>query len=240
MSIRFLNAVLFAVAAVCTASCAQLVLVGDSTLAPRAPADPKSGSWGDALTNRLASGHAVLNRAVGGRTVLTTLPTWPKTLAAIRKDDFVIVQFGINDASKRKLVTPEAFKETLARFADDIRAKGATPVFCSPIPNSGHGEHDAPDAPYRLTPARRAYGDCAKEVAAAKKIDFVDMTALVAAWLEKEGTVAAQACYRGESTRDGKRVFDTTHPNKVGAARFAEIFLKDVKARNLPVATLFK
>jgi hypothetical protein len=37
-----------------------------------------------------------------------------------------------------------------------------------------------------------------------------------------------------------KPAFDTTHPAKAGAKRFAELFITDVKARSLPVAKLFK
>ena len=40
--------------------------------------------------------------------------------------------------------------------------------------------------------------------------------------------------------RKGKPSFDTTHPSKAGAKRFAELFIADVKARKLPVAELFK
>jgi hypothetical protein len=40
--------------------------------------------------------------------------------------------------------------------------------------------------------------------------------------------------------RKNKPSFDTTHPSKIGAKRFAELFLADVKARKLPVASLFK
>jgi lysophospholipase L1-like esterase len=50
----------------------------------------------------------------------------------------------------------------------------------------------------------------------------------------------AIALYVGDTTRKGKPTFDTTHPSKAGAKRFAELFLAEVKARKLPVTTLFK
>ena len=89
-------------------------------------------------------------------------------------------------------------------------------------------------------PSRRTYGDYAKAVAEEKKLLFVDMTALTAAELAKIGRDAALAFYVGDATRNGKQVFDTTHPSKAGAKRFAELFVADVKARKLPVASLFK
>ena len=85
------------------ASGANIVLIGDSTLAPRSEA-VKTGSWGDALKPFLAPGNGIVNRSVGGRTVRTTKPSWAKSLEMISKGDFVIIQFGINDAAKKKLV----------------------------------------------------------------------------------------------------------------------------------------
>ena len=147
------------------ASAANIVLIGDSTLAPR-DAKAKLGSWGDALKPSLAPGNGIVNRSVGGRTVRTTKPTWKKSLEMIAKGDFVIIQFGINDANKKKLVEEAEFKKTLAEFADDVTAKGATPVICSPVANAGFAKNAKSDAPFKLTASRRTYGDYAKAVAA--------------------------------------------------------------------------
>ena len=73
-----------------------------------------------------------------------------------------------------------------------------------------------------------------------KKLDYVDMTALTSAELAKIGRDAALECYLCDVTRDGKEVFDTTHPTKAGAKRFAELFIADARSRKLPIAKLFK
>ena len=229
-----------AVVAISLAStAANIVLIGDSTLAPRAET-VKLGSWGDALKPSLAPGNGIVNRSVGGRTVRTTKTSWAKSLGMISKGDFVIIQFGINDAGKQKLVEEAEFKKTLAEFADDVIAKGATPIICSPVANAGYGKASKADAPFKLTPSRRTYGDYAKALAAEKKLAYVDMTALTAAELAKLGKDKALALYAGDVTHKGKPTFDTTHPAKSGAKRFAELFIADVKAQKLPVAELFK
>ena len=229
-----------AVVAISLAStAAHIVLIGDSTLAPRAET-VKLGSWGDALKPSLAPGNGIVNRSVGGRTVRSTKPGWAKSLELIKKGDFVIIQFGINDANPKKLVEEAEFKKTLEEFAADVQAKGATPIICSPVANAGYGKKSASDATFKLATSRRTYGDYAKAVAEEKKLAYVDMTALTAAELAKVGRDAALALYLGDSKRDGKPIFDTTHPNKAGAKRFAELFVADVKARKLPVAGLFK
>ena len=170
----------------------------------------------------------------------STKPSWAKSLDLIKKGDFVIIQFGINDANPKKLVEEAEFKKTLAEFADDVLAKGATPVICSPVANAGFAKNAKSDAPFKLTASRRTYGDYAKAVAAEKKLAYVDMTALTAAELAKLGKDAALALYTGDTKKKGKPAFDTTHPAKAGAKRFAELFIADVKARKLPVAQLFK
>lgn len=222
------------------ATAANLVLIGDSTLAPR-PETSKLGSWGAALESSLVEGNGIINHAVGGRTVRTTMPHWAKSLAKIEKGDFVIIQFGINDAAKRKFVGEVEFKKTLKKFASDVLAKGATPVICSPVANAGWRKNSKADAPFMLTSSRRVYADYSKAVADEMKLAFVDMTSLTATELAKIGRDAAIALYVGDTIKKNKRpAFDTTHPSKAGAKRYAELFLADVKSRKLPVASLFK
>jgi lysophospholipase L1-like esterase len=218
---------------------ANIVLVGDSTLAPR-PENVKLGSWGDALKPSLADGNGIINQAVGGRTVRTTKPVWAKNLAKISKGDFVIIQFGINDAGKKKFVDETEFKKTMKEFASDVLAKGATPVICSPVANAGWRKKSKADSAFVLTPSRRVYADYSKAVADEMKLSFVDMTAITAAELAKIGKDAAIALYVGDTTKKGKPIFDTTHPSKEGAKRFAELFLAEVNAQKLPVAAMFK
>lgn len=221
------------------AAAANLVLVGDSTLAPR-PENSKLGSWGDALKPSLADGNGIINHAVGGRTVRTTMPVWAKNLTKISKGDFVVIQFGINDAGKKRFVDEAEFKETLKKFASDVLAKGATPVICSPVANAGWSKNSKANSAFKLTPSRRVYAGYSKAVADEMKLAFVDMTALTSTELAKVGKDAAIALYVGDTTKKGKPSFDTTHPSKAGAKRYAELFLSDVKARKLPVASMFK
>lgn len=223
----------------CVTSAANFVLIGDSTLAPRSDTS-KLGSWGDALKPYLADGNGIVNRSIGGRTVRTTKPGWGKSLEKTAKGDFVIIQFGINDAAKKKFVDEAEFKQTLKEFATDVLAKGATPIICSPVANAGWKKNTAADTPFKLSSSRRVYGNYAKTVAEEMKLAFVDMTALTAAELSRIGKDAALALYVGDSTKNGKPIFDTTHPSKAGAKRFAEIFMAEVKKRNLPVVTMFK
>ena len=218
----------------------NLILVGDSTLAPRKP-EVRVGSWGDSMSDKLADGWKIVNVAVGGRTVKTIqagkVSSWQKALDAMQKGDFVIVQFGINDASPKKLVEIPAFKDEFVKFAEAIRAKQAIPVFCSPITS---GTYDKKSGKFTRNANRDKYGAAIREVAAEKKVDFIDMTELTCGILSGMTREAGQDLFVGKSERNGKPIFDTTHPCKAGAKRFGEAFIADAKARKLPVAAIFK
>ena len=170
----------------------------------------------------------------------TTMSVWAKNLTKISKGDFVIIQFGINDAGKKKFVDEAEFRKTMKEFASDVLAKGATPVICSPVANAGWSKKSKANSAFTLKPSRRVYANYSKAVADEMKLAFVDMTSITAAELAKIGKDAAITLFVGDTTKNGKPIFDTTHPSKAGAKRFAELFLAEVKAQRLPVAALFK
>ena len=230
-----------AVFAAMAASAGNLILVGDSTLAPRPP-EKRIGSWGDSMADKLNEGWKIVNVAVGGKTVKTIqrgkVSCWQKAQDAMHPGDFVIVQFGINDASPRtnKFVSIPEFKAEFAKFADVIRAKGATPVFCSPVTS---GTYDK-DGKFVRNTSRAKYGAAIREVAVEKKVDFIDMTELTSQILAGLDKAAGQDLYVGKTTKDGKPIFDTCHPSKAGAKRYGEAFIKDAKDRKLAIASIFK
>ena len=229
-----------ALAMAVAAEAGNLILVGDSTLAPRKP-EQRIGSWGDSMGDSLKDGWKIVNVAVGGRTVKTiqnggNKSAWQKAQDAMQAGDFVIVQFGINDAAKKKLVDIPEFKEELAKFAKVIRSKGATPVFCSPVTSGTYGK----DGKFVRNKSRRKYADATREIAEAEKVDFIDMTELTSQILDALDKAAGQDLYVGKSTKNGKPIFDTCHPRKAGAKRYGEAFIKDATARKLPIASIFK
>ena len=229
-----------ALAMAVAAEAGNLILVGDSTLAPRKP-EQRIGSWGDSMGDKLKDGWKIVNVAVGGRTVKTiqnggNKSAWQKAQDAMQAGDFVIVQFGINDAAKKKLVDIPEFKEELAKFAKVIRSKGATPVFCSPVTSGTYGK----DGKFVRNKSRRKYADATREIAEAEKVDFIDMTELTSQILDALDKAAGQDLYVGKSTKNGKPIFDTCHPSKAGAKRYGEAFIKDATTRKLPIASIFK
>ena len=237
---RVLLAGIVALATAVAAEAGNLILVGDSTLAPRKP-EQRIGSWGDSMSDKLKDGWKIVNVAQGGRTVKTIQNKsrsvgWAKAIDTMQAGDFVIVQFGINDASPKKLVDIPDFKAELAKFADAIREKGATPVFCSPVTSGTYGK----DGKFVRNKSRRKYADATREIANEKNVEFVDMTELTCQILETLDKTSGEDLYVGDTMKKDKKVFDTCHPSKAGAKRFGDAFMKDAAERKLKIASIFK
>jgi rhamnogalacturonan acetylesterase len=138
-----------------------LWIVGDSTV--KNGTKDQMG-WGDPLVKLFDAGKIkVENHAIGGRSSRTfqTEGRWDKILALAQAGDFVLIQMGHNDGGplddpKRARGTlPGVGDETraidnpitkkkeivhtygwyLRKYITDARAKGLTPILCSPVPH---------------------------------------------------------------------------------------------------------
>ena len=96
-------------------------LVGDSTMASYPSTRPVHG-WGQALPQFFQPTLAIRNHAESGRSSKSFLDSgrWEKVLAALRPGDFVIIQFGHNDAKSQdvaRYTEPRgSYRENLVRF----------------------------------------------------------------------------------------------------------------------------
>lgn len=137
-----------------------LFIVGDSTLKSNAPLR----GWGQELAQFFDSQKInVVNRAIGGRSSRTfqNEGRWDKVLAELKQGDFVLIQFGHNDAGKyddpaakerpslhgegeetADVTKKDGSRETvhtfgwyLRKYGNDAKAKGATVIFCSMVPH---------------------------------------------------------------------------------------------------------
>jgi len=139
----------------------MLFIVGDSTV--HNPQKTERG-WGDVIakyfdTNRIR----VENHALGGRSSRTfiTQGWWDKVFPAAKPGDYVLIQMGHNDGGPlddtnrargsirgigdeskdisnpitKKQETVHTYGWYLRKYISDARAKGMTPIICSPIPH---------------------------------------------------------------------------------------------------------
>jgi rhamnogalacturonan acetylesterase len=195
-----------------------LFLIGDSTV--KNSWDTGSDGlwgWGRPLTAYFdPSKINVENQALGGTSSRSYLTGghWERDLALIKPGDFAIMQFGHNDGGPAgslkgngdeteerttrdgKAETVHSYGWYIRKYIADTKAKGATPMVCSPIPRN-----DWTDGKVRR--ANGSYGDWAAEAASAAGAGFIDLNRLIADRYDKLGEAAVKPLFPKEHTHTG-------------------------------------
>jgi len=215
-----------------------IFVVGDSTANNHA--DGGLG-WGDPFITHFDPAKVnVLNRARAGRSSRTfiTEGLWDQVLSEMKRGDFVLIQFGHNDAGKINDETrargslPGTGEETeeidnlltkkhevvhtygwyMRKLIADTKAKGAIPiVFSLTVRNiwkEGHVERGS-----------GKFGQWASEVAQSQNVQFIDLTRIIADRYEQLGQEKVQALFGP----------DHTHTSIAGAELNAELVVAGLK-----------
>ena len=219
-------------AAVVRAERPTLFIIGDSTV--KTPTEGQQG-WGDPIADLFDQKKIkVENRARGGRSSRTfqTEGLWDQVLAELKKGDFVLMQFGhndasaVNDASRARGTLKGAGEETeeidnlltkkhevvhtfgwyMRKYIAETKAKGATPIVLSPVPRNNWIDG-------KVVRNAGTYGGWAAEVAKSQQAFFVDLNEIIARQYEALG-----------QERVSKELFfnDQTHTSPAGARLNAE------------------
>lgn len=213
-----------------------LYIIGDSTVRN---GDGTGGNdqwgWGSFLHQHFDTGRiSIRNHAIGGRSSRTfqTEGRWEKVLATLQKGDYVLMQFGHNDAGPiddtarargvlrgigadskeiwnpitKKNEVVYTFGHYLRGFVTDVKNRGAHPIVCAQIPRNRwkSGRVERSDTTWSLW---------AMQVAAAEKVSFINLNELVATRYEAMGPDAVQKLFAP----------DLTHTLKAGALLNAQM-----------------
>ena len=179
-----------------------LFLVGNSTVR-NGRGDGAGGQWGwgDFIAPSFDTAKVnVVNRAVGGLSARTFISQgyWDRVLTLVKPGDFVMVEFGHNDASpvndtlrargvlrgigsdsvvvdnlitKQKGEVVYSFGGYLRKFVRETRARGATPIINSLTPRK-FWENG------RIRRTRDGFADWAEQTAREEGVAFVNLTEL--------------------------------------------------------------
>jgi lysophospholipase L1-like esterase len=189
----------------------------------------------------------VVNRAVGGLSSRTFLTQghWERALTLLKRGDFVLMQFGHNDDSalndeKRARGTIKGVGEEtqeidnrltkqhevvhsygwyLRRFIREAKARGITPIVCSPVPRKTWKDG-------KIVRSAEGYAGWARKVAAEEGAAFIDLNDLVAQRYEALGAERVEAMFADEHT----------HTSRAGAELNATIVAESL--RKLPGSPL--
>lgn len=216
----------------------SIFVVGDSTANNHANGGL---GWGDPFIAYFDLTKVnVLNRARGGRSSRTfiTEGLWDKVLSEIKKGDFVLIQFGhndagaINDDSRARGSLPGLGEETqeidnlltkkhevvhtfgwyMRKMVADTKAKGATPIVLSLTVRNIWKDGRVERGPGK-------YGEWSAEVAKSENVSFIDVTKLIADKYEQLGEERVKALFGP----------DHTHTSPAGAELNASLVVVGLK-----------
>lgn len=219
-----------------------LYIIGDSTVR-NGDGTGKNGQWGWGSfidqyfnTNKIE----ISNQAIGGRSSRTfiTEGRWDNVLATLKKGDYVIMQFGHNDAGplddtarargtirgigndsteiynpilKMKEVV-HSYGWYMRKYVRDTKKRGAIPIVCSPIPRN-----DWKDG--KVVRSSNSYRGWAETVAKETGAYFIDLNELVAVKYEAMGAGKVASFFPA----------DHTHTNLEGGKLNAEIVVSAIR-----------
>ncbi len=203
----------------------SIVLIGDSTVR-NGGGDGGGGQWGwgEPLAQILDPDEVnVVNRAIGGLSSRTFLTQghWDRAKTLIKPGDWVLMQFGHNDAAPLtddrrargtirtagdetqavyNLLTHETevvrtYGSYLRGYINDIRALGAHPVICTPVPRKIWDEETG-----LIERNGGGFPAIAREVAAAERVSLIDLNELVATRYDALSRDEVEAMFADERT----------------------------------------
>jgi lysophospholipase L1-like esterase len=209
-----------------------LYIIGDSTVRNGdGTGSNKQWGWGSFIAGYFDTTKiSIRNLAIGGRSSRTfiTEGRWDKIIATLRKGDYVIMQFGHNDAGPlddtarargtirgigeetKDIYNPILKKQEIVhtygwymtRYIREAKSRGAIPIVCSPIPRN-----DWKDG--KVVRSTESYSKWARQVAETEGAFFIDLNDLVALKYEQMGEEKVKAFFPADHThtdQDGAKI----------------------------------
>lgn len=226
---------------------ADIYLAGDSTMMNYSVKSVPQAGWGQVLNDFCKEGVNVYNYAKGGRSSKSfrTEKIWDALMEKVQPGDFVLIQFGHNDAhtgekNLYRFADPEnAFPVYLKNYIKDVRKKDAVPVLLTPTSLCKFRNGVVWNS-RKLT----KYVEAVKKVAAEENVDLIDINAWGIKALTELGEEKSLKLYMnlspGEFPTYPKGRKDTTHFQLSGARFFAAGVVEIAKKQNLKLVSLFK
>ena len=192
-------------------------------------------SWGQMITRWFGPEVAVSNHAESGLTARTFIGAFrlDKILTTLKKGDYVFVEFGHND-EKEKRPGDGAwyhYQYQLKIFVDQVRAKGAEIVFCTPTQRRAFNDDKKT--------LRNTHGDfpaAMKMVAEKENVPLIDLNQMTKVFFETLGFEdSKRALVHYPAEMYGRKLEDNTHFNPFGAYEVAKCVVMGMKQLNLPL-----
>ena len=230
--------VVAAIAAISFSATAQkqpvtIFLAGDSTMAAKQPEKRPETGWGEMLGQHFKVGSIrIENRAANGRSTKTFIAEgkWQSIIDALRKGDYVFIQFGHNDSSKDKgerYTPPEDYRRNLVRFVDEVKAHGGYPILLTPVMRRRFDKNG------KFYDTHGEYPDIVRSVAREQHVSLIDMHRKSETVIIRYGVEGSRKLFlqlkSGENANYPNGVDDNTHFSPLGAEEMAEIAVEGLR-----------
>lgn len=219
----------------------RIFMAGDSTMQLYDTLNTPQRGWGQVFGACFKQNVEIHDLARGGRSTRSFKAEghWLGLLNQLRKDDWVIIEFGHNDHDKRKperYTTPEEYKNNLIAMIGDVRAKGANPIILTPIAMRNFDKNGIYHDGHGLYPAE------AKKAAQICNVPVLDIDSLFAKEIIQLGPEKSKALFMNfgpglyKAYPEGKT--DNTHLRLSGAKMVAGIVASAIKSQKIsPIDT---
>lgn len=222
-----------------------IFLIGDSTVAdkPYKGGNPEKG-WGQVFPLYLQEGVRVENHAVNGRSTKSFIDEgrWDKVMSCIKKGDYIIIEFGHNDAKgedpKRYAEADTDYRNYLKKFITDTRAKGATPILATPIVRRRFDENG------EFYDTHGRYPEVVREVAREQDVPLLDLHKRTMQLVKTFGEERSKDLFlhispgEYESLPEGEK--DDTHLSAYGAFKVSDLVVEEIEKEVPQLSKYFK
>jgi len=217
-----------------------IYLAGDSTVQSFDDYWKPEAGWGQMFGHFFTGDVRISNHAIGGRSSKTFLTEGrlQSIIEEIRPGDYLMIQFGHNDATisvpDRYTTIPE-YKDYLKVYVNDARKVGAEPILVTPV---GRRIFDEAAGTFQMSFPEYVRG--MKEVAEELDVLLIDLNALSLDYYNEIGLEATRSVFLHvepgiyEAFPDGKA--DDTHFQEFGAMHMARLVAGAVQQLPLPIS----
>ena len=214
-----------------------IYIAGDSTVQTYKASQAPQQGWGAYLASNLSDNVSISNQAIAGRSSKSFYDNGrlDTILGTIKKNDYLLIQFGINDAGSNKPEryaptcgkipgTDGSFEYYMAKYIEGAQAKGATPILVTTV--IGLKAYD--NGSKKFKNSYDNYCNAMKQLAAYYKIPCIDLNSLMVAHYNSIGYDAA---YKYHMCSTGST--DMTHFTEAGAKAVAKLVADEMKKQGL-------
>lgn len=214
-------------------------LIGDSTVADKPLTGSPERGWGQVLPLFLRNGIVVENHAKNGRSTKSFIREgrWEAVRAKLHSGDYVLIQFGHNDAKKEdtsRFADAHAdYRANLMKFVRETRVCGAVPILITPVVRRRFDEQG------RFYDVHGDYPEVVREIGVEVGVPVIDLHRKSFDLLARLGPVESRKLFLsagpGEYSALPNGKEDNTHFCWYGASEMARLVVEGIRGLELPL-----